>query len=659
MKIGQFFKVLFITVFYSQMTYAANCTPAEYLRARPDVVAAGMSAQVHYTRHGKNEGMCNPTGNNGQDRSRSLEPESDRSNSAGASNSPVGAKDCHPEDYLKIRPDVVAGGMTAEVHYQRHGKAEGMCRPNSAAAKSISNPNICTPADYASTRPKLAASGMTPIQHYLRHGYKEGMCRPSDKAVPRSSSSSSSSSSGSSSSSSSSSGSTTDYGNSGETSTEVAKDIPRGPWGYIDDMVQTLNIQYPNDTRKECQFSGDTNAPQDWVATLMLGASYNTFPKFMGASTTGCGRSAASQSGAGKRLGEELSMGVPVFAGNNKLGDHGPSNLSRKIVEETTKGEFTLVVGGPFTDVWAALKSNPEIKDNLIVYGIEPSNAAADQVAFDNLKRVLGTNLNAITNRDYRKLISDKFSEDKMKWLNKLRYVPEWNKVNTKDIIAHNTWHNRGYGPDSKGLRIADIILVKWYFTKSYSTAVDVNKVLPAIEDGAKKLKPKGSGGGNGETIGAPDDFNIDDVTWATGGGNMDIASWETTVNLSKVDFSDDKICMTYSGHNWPRYTSDKPDAGGNLVTVDANPWIIVKKDGKWHAATWEWLRPGQSCKLGGHPSVYAALATHISHGKLRGFSPSSGETIGIMISSMARYGPNTNGSSAKERSNIIFVTVP
>lgn len=347
MKIYHIFKVVFVSILFSQTTYAADCSPADYLKARPDVAAAGMSAEVHYERHGKTEGLCRPNKN------------ITASVSASGSSS-IGAKDCHPDDYLKIRPDVVAAGMSAEVHYERHGKIEGMCRPNSAAAKSISNTNLCTPADYFIKRPDVAKSGMTAAQHYLKHGYKEGMCRPSDQAVSSSSTTSHSNNGGSHHSSGS---STTNYNsNSSGDSTENAKEIPRGRWAYIDDMVQTLNLQYPTETRKECQFSGDTNAPQDWVATLMLAASYDSFPLFMGTSATGCSSQASSAAVPGRNLGRTISMGVPVFAGNNAKGDHTPSELSRKIVEEAKKGDFTLVVGGPFMIYGQHLNQTQKLK---------------------------------------------------------------------------------------------------------------------------------------------------------------------------------------------------------------------------------------------------------------------------------------------------------
>ena len=235
-----------------------DCHPDDYLRIRPDVKAAGISAEEHYATHGKNEGMCRPT----------------KRTASRFNNSNL----CTPEEYLKKRPDVKASGMSPIQHYTNHGYKEGMCKPSDdavsgrggrgggAAAPSGSAPyGTCTPDEYLKKRPDVKAAGMTAAVHYKRHGIKEGMCEPSATQPSSTADLPSGGPEGESGFDGSGSGGTTGGGGKGS-----IKGIKVGNWAYIDDMVQTLNKQYPTDRRIECRFSGDTNASQDWVAAIML-----------------------------------------------------------------------------------------------------------------------------------------------------------------------------------------------------------------------------------------------------------------------------------------------------------------------------------------------------------------------------------------------------
>lgn len=124
---------------------------------------------------------------------------------------------------------------------------------------------------------------------------------------------------------------------------------------------------------------------------------------------------------------------------------------------------------------------------------------------------------------------------------------------------------------------------------------------------------------------------------------HTDVSSWEETARLS-VKVGGSQIDLDYDkASTWPT----GQDVGLELV---ANPWIFVKRDGVWYAATWEWLRPGQCSK-----SRRAVAGDHIKQSPLQDFQPRSGERYGFMVSGLARGGTR----NVMERSNLVWVTWP
>jgi hypothetical protein len=158
-----------------------------------------------------------------------------------------------------------------------------------------------------------------------------------------------------------------------------------------------------------------------------------------------------------------------------------------------------------------------------------------------------------------------------------------------------------------------------------------------------------------GTVVDAPTDFNINNVSWITLKGPEDMTKWNATSKITSVKFSRKEICIDHTKKGkWP-----KMKIFGNGAVGEGNPWLIVKTGGKWHAATYEWLRPGQVCKLGHTKDAIADLVRRIRKvNPLRAWSPRKGEIIGLMISSLARNGPEPKGSAAKERSNIVFISI-
>jgi hypothetical protein len=163
---------------------------------------------------------------------------------------------------------------------------------------------------------------------------------------------------------------------------------------------------------------------------------------------------------------------------------------------------------------------------------------------------------------------------------------------------------------------------------------IDRNNTIWSPTEG--ELPRPSSGGGDG----APADFRLEDVRWL----HTSPANWAITANLRSVSFPGGQICMDYVlSTRWPNITVG--------AVVNANPWIITKINGTYYAGTWEWLRPGQTCK-----PKSVVNGAHVQRAPLNGrWSPRSGETVGIFVSAPARFGQST----VAERSNIVWVEWP
>lgn len=144
---------------------------------------------------------------------------------------------------------------------------------------------------------------------------------------------------------------------------------------------------------------------------------------------------------------------------------------------------------------------------------------------------------------------------------------------------------------------------------------------------------------GTPPSTGAPSPINLSSVKFI----HTNVSGWAQTATLS-VRFSGNNIVLTNSkAKDWP----GRDTAG---AFVNANPWIFVNRNGQWYAATWEWMRVGQTSK-----SKRAVNGDHIKASPLNDFVPVSGETYGFMVSGLAR----TNVRNVNERSNIVMVRWP
>jgi hypothetical protein len=138
--------------------------------------------------------------------------------------------------------------------------------------------------------------------------------------------------------------------------------------------------------------------------------------------------------------------------------------------------------------------------------------------------------------------------------------------------------------------------------------------------------------------------FNLGDVIWL----HTNVSGWPITANLSSLNFNGSQVCMNYDKANaWPVTT-----IGADNVEIVANPWIFIQHNGQWYAATWEWLRPGQTCKA--KSSVAGDHIKQPPFGPMN-WVPTPGVTYYMMVSAPARMGQMT----VAERSNIVEVVWP
>ena len=136
--------------------------------------------------------------------------------------------------------------------------------------------------------------------------------------------------------------------------------------------------------------------------------------------------------------------------------------------------------------------------------------------------------------------------------------------------------------------------------------------------------------------------LNLSQVTWL----HTNVSGWPVTSTITSTSIGNPPICINHTKSGaWPSV-----QAGGTIV--EGNPWVFANVGGQWYAATYKWIRPGQTCK-----QISASnIGGHIKQNPLTGWSPKSGEQIGLMVSTPARFGPQ---GPVNERSNVVLTTWP
>ena len=143
----------------------------------------------------------------------------------------------------------------------------------------------------------------------------------------------------------------------------------------------------------------------------------------------------------------------------------------------------------------------------------------------------------------------------------------------------------------------------------------------------------------------APPPLDLKKVKWL----HTDVSGWPVKAKLSSVTFKSSTICLNYDKANvWK-----KNQISG--VDVNANPWVFIYQSGTWYGATWEWMRPGQTCK-----NKSSVAGDHIKQKPFdaaSGWKPNSGQVLYFMVSGLARMGSSI--TNVKERTAPVKVIWP
>jgi len=137
--------------------------------------------------------------------------------------------------------------------------------------------------------------------------------------------------------------------------------------------------------------------------------------------------------------------------------------------------------------------------------------------------------------------------------------------------------------------------------------------------------------------------YDISAVVWL----DRDVLAWPVNVDLGPVTISGGRVTLPYSIEQ--AYAADWQVIDG----LWGNPWVLVPwTDGITYAATWEFLKTGQTVKN----MKGKSWAEHINHGPLNRWEPKSGETYGWMVSALAR---RPKCADQPSRSNVQWAVWP
>lgn len=152
---------------------------------------------------------------------------------------------------------------------------------------------------------------------------------------------------------------------------------------------------------------------------------------------------------------------------------------------------------------------------------------------------------------------------------------------------------------------------------------------------------PAAAGVQNPYATSTADAINLATVTFL----HANVSQWPVTSTLTDVKIGADSITLDHTkAGQWPVY-----NFGG--VAVEGNPWVLVNRQGTWYAATYDWLRPGQTTKQVTASDIGASIKAE----PLASWTPQPGETVGFMVSTIARNGDRTSN----ERTNVVFTKWP
>ena len=139
-------------------------------------------------------------------------------------------------------------------------------------------------------------------------------------------------------------------------------------------------------------------------------------------------------------------------------------------------------------------------------------------------------------------------------------------------------------------------------------------------------------------------DFNLSEVNWI----HTDVTDWEENSRITEVNITSNEVAIYHTMAGlWPVSYSVFDDG----APIEGNAWIFAFVDGRWHGATWEWLRPGQQNK--------SVTAWEFGEDQIRrspldiSWMPRQGDRVGFMMSTIAR----TNLRASQNYRTQVFMT--
>lgn len=144
--------------------------------------------------------------------------------------------------------------------------------------------------------------------------------------------------------------------------------------------------------------------------------------------------------------------------------------------------------------------------------------------------------------------------------------------------------------------------------------------------------------------------IGLEGVVWLHGprSAQHNVGVWNVTSTLH-VSINPREIVLAYDKANiWPIKVNSRN------VKLVANVWVLAKKGNTWYAATWEWMRPGQTSKPTDDHG-HKIRGDHVKRTPLDGnWRPKPGEEIGIFVSCIAR---DMSLNNCRERTNLYWLT--
>ena len=146
------------------------------------------------------------------------------------------------------------------------------------------------------------------------------------------------------------------------------------------------------------------------------------------------------------------------------------------------------------------------------------------------------------------------------------------------------------------------------------------------------------------------DEIDPSQIVWL----HTDVSGWAVNSTITGITVNESTVCVFHTqAGQWPFSTDVFPVEEGDPpggAPIEGNIWIMAQFNGIWHAATWDWLRPGQQCKSEG-ADAFGRDQIRISPMDAS-WVPQLGDPIGFMMSTIAR----TSERAGMFRTNIVVV---